>query len=225
MSVARLDPFTLVFGELADERFPALRASLTAGGTDPFDRDAFILDRAVAEFLRDLVPEDAPTEALREFIAVLHHSYLFWDGGCRVVTGRDTGMPSFPLPASSPARPSLAPDSPSAREVASVAAYLQLPDHLYWGQLEAEAPHEPLDGFFVHRHGDGLRALAVFGLHRERPGFTVAEVSGPAPTSLSPRPDRSAPFAPLMDGGAAAGIRSVAGPDELLALAWHSLAP
>lgn len=218
MSTARLDPFTLVFGELADERFPALRASLTAGGTDPFDRDAFILDRAVTEFLRELVPEDAPTEALHEFIAVLHHSYLFWDGGrvVKLADGRIGGSADELLRAIS-VRPSA---HPPIRP-----QYLQLPDHLYWGQLEADAPHEPLDGFFVHRDGDGLRALAVFGLHRERPGFTVAEVSGPAPTSLPPRADRSAPFAPLMDGGAAAGIRSVAGPDELLALAWHSLAP
>jgi hypothetical protein len=100
-----------------------------------------------------------------------------------------------------------------------------LPSHLYWGQLEPDASHEPLDGFFVHSWRDGIRALAIFGMHPERPGFSVAEASGPPPGPLPKRNDGSAPFAPLMDGGAAAGLRSLAGPTELLALAWHSLAP
>ena len=80
-----------------------------------------------------------------------------------------------------------------------------------------------MDGFFIHPLDKGIRALAIFGLHRERPGFSVAEVTGPPVTALPPRADGSAPYAPQMDGGAGAGIRSVAGPDELLALAWHAL--
>jgi hypothetical protein len=214
----RITPFALVFGEIAEERFPGLKASLGAAQVDPADRDAFILDKAVTEFLRDLVPEDAPPESLHEFIAVLQHGYLFWQGGGSVKVLSGTEPPTD--------RHSLAPDSPSARKVASVAAspaYVQLPSHLYWGQPEPEGPHEPVDGFFIHPAPTGIRALAIFGLHRERPGFSVAEVAGAAPTSLPPRADGSAPFAPQMDGGAAAGIRSVAGPDELLALAWHAL--
>ena len=199
-----MTPFALVFGELAEERFPALKASLTGAGIDPADRDAFVLDRAVTEFLRDLVPEDAPPESLHEFIAVLQHSFLFWEAGANVA-----------LPESS-AVPSRAPHAPTAP------LYLQLPSHLYWGQLEPDAPHEPLDGIFIHRWKEGVRALAIFGMHPERPGFSVAEVAGTAPAPLSKRADGSAPFAPLMEGGAAAGLRSVSGPAELLALAWHS---
>lgn len=206
----RTDPFTLVFGELAGERFPALQASLAASGKDPFDRDAFILDQAVTEFLRDLVPEDAPPESLHEFIAVLQQGYLFWANGARIVSVTTVGLPSA-LTHAPPA--TLAP------------LYLQLPSHLYWAQLEPNEPHEPLDGFFVHGSGQGLRALAIFGVHPERPGFSVAEVAGEPPAPLPLRPDGSAPFAPLMEGGAAAGLRSVAGPNELLALAWSSLPP
>jgi hypothetical protein len=206
----RTDPFTLVFGELAEERFPALKASLASGGKDPFDRDAFILDQAVTEFLRDLVPEDAPPESLHEFIAVLQHGYLFWSAGRRVFENTKAEPPSGPLPAYPPDR---------------LPAYLQLPSHLYWAQLEPDEPHEPLDGFFICPVGQEVRALAIFGVHPERPGFSVAEVAGEPPAPLLPRPDGSAPFAPLMDGGAAAGLRSVAGPDELLALAWSSLPP
>jgi hypothetical protein len=203
----RPSPFDIVFGELADERFPALQVSLGASHVDATDRDAFILDRAVTEFLRDLVPEDAPPESLHEFIAVLQHCYLFWSAGKRYGVSESTGLPSDRPTAGPPDRP----------------LYRQLPSHLYWGQLEPDAPHEPLDGFFIHATGSGIRALAIFGLHPDRPGFSVAEVTGQAPSPLLPRADGSAPFAPQMDGGANAGIRSVAGPDELLALAWHAL--
>jgi hypothetical protein len=206
--VSRITPFELVFGELADDRFPALKASLTAAGIDPLDRDSFVLDRAVTEFLRDLVPEDAPPESLHEFIAVLQHSYLYWADG-RIDGSADNSLPTGDIRQS--ARPPIRP------------TYVQLPSHLYWGQLEPDAPHEPLDGFFLHALGDGIRALGVFGVHRERPGFSVSEVSGRAPVPLAPRMDGSAPFAPLMDGGVAAGLRSVAGQEELLSLAWYSL--
>jgi len=204
----RVSPFDVVFGELADERFPGLKASLGAGKVDATDRDAFILDRAVTEFLRDLVPEDAPPESLHEFIAVLQHSYLYWAAGRRVGVSAGTDLPTGSTHSYPPDR---------------LPAYLQLPSHLYWGQLEPDAPHEPLDGFFVHKFGDGIRALAIFGLHPERPGFSVAEVKGETPAPLLPRADGSAPFAPQMDGGKNAGIRSLSGPDELLALAWHAL--
>ena len=207
--MSRPTPFEIVFGELAEERFPALKASLGAAGIDPADRDAFVLDRAVTEFLRDLVPEDAPTESLREFIAVLQHSYLFWVDGRQVVTATDA-LPTRATSAPAPQRRS---------------AYLQLPSHLYWGQLEPDEPHEPLDGFFVHRWREGIRALAIFGVHPERPGISVSEVAGGPPAPLARREDGSAPYAPLMEGGAAAGLRSVADNEELLALAWSSLMP
>lgn len=204
----RISPFALVFGEIAEERFPALKASLAAGKVDALDRDAFVLDRAVTEFLRDLVPEDAPPESLHEFIAVLQHSYLFWSAGSRVIATESTDVPGAGQAAQPPSR---------------LPAYIHLPSHLYWGRPEPEGPHEPVDGLFVHPFANGIRALAIFGLHRERPGFSVAEVAGAVPAPLLPRADGSAPFAPQMDGGGAAGIRSVAGADELLTLAWHAL--
>lgn len=208
--MSRMTPFALVFGELADERFPALRASLAGAGIDPVDRDAFVLDHAVTGFLRELVPEDAPPESLHEFIAVLQHCYLYWADG-RTDGSAGTGLPTGEI------RPFA---HPPLR-----ATYLQLPSHLYWGRLEPDAPHEPLDGLFIHRWKDGIRALAIFGMHPERPGFTVAEVAGPPPGPLLARAEGSAPYAPLMEGGAAAGLRSVAGPAELLALAWQSITP
>ena len=48
----------------------------------------------------------------------------------------------------------------------------------------------------------------------------MAEVAGPRPTSPA-RPDGSALFAPVMTGGAPAGLASLTGGEELLELGWR----
>jgi hypothetical protein len=79
-----------------------------------------------------------------------------------------------------------------------------------------------LDGFFQYgARPDFLRVLGVFGIHPERPGFSVVEVAGPRPRDLS-RPDNSPLFAPTLVGGSAAGIYSLTGGEELLELGWRS---
>lgn len=86
--MSRTTPFELVFGELAEDRFPALKASLATAKIDRFDRDAFTLDGAVAELLREIIPEDAPADSLHEFIALLQHSHLFWNSGQKILVAR-----------------------------------------------------------------------------------------------------------------------------------------
>jgi hypothetical protein len=83
--------------------------------------------------------------------------------------------------------------------------------------------HEPLDGYFQYAlPGDeSLQVLGVFGMHPERPGFSVVEVSGPRTMALA-RADGSALFATTLPGGAAAGLFSVSGEEELLELGWRS---
>jgi hypothetical protein len=85
--------------------------------------------------------------------------------------------------------------------------------------------HEPLDGCFTHALPDGsLRVLGVFGLHPDRAGFSVVEVAGARTPALA-RESGDPLFTPLMDGGAAAGLRSIAGEEELLELGWRARAP
>ena len=206
----RLDPFTLVFGPMAEERFPALRASLEQSGRDPRDRDAFLLDRAVVELLRDLVPEEHDPAEIDDFVATLHHAYLFWLGGRHVVAIAPERAASLLATETHSAPPSLRPS-----------AYCQFPERLIWGQLTADGPHEPLDGIFLHPRGDALAALGVFGLHADRPGLSVAEVIGPRPAPLA-RVDGSPIFSPVLPGGGAAGLHSLAGGEELLELAWRA---
>jgi hypothetical protein len=63
--------------------------------------------------------------------------------------------------------------------------------------------------------------LGVFGMNRERDGFSVVEASGPRAHNLA-RPDGSALFGPVMPGGDAAGLHSIAGAEELLELGWRA---
>jgi hypothetical protein len=63
--------------------------------------------------------------------------------------------------------------------------------------------------------------LGVFGLHRDRAGFSVVEVTGSRPGALV-RADGSGLFSPTLPGGVAAGLFSLTGEVELLELGWRT---
>jgi hypothetical protein len=136
--------------------------------------------------------------------------------GERVLTVSEPELAQL-LSDSPPVRPS---DCPPVRP----SVYCQLPALRVWGTPEAAASAEPLDGWFVAPRTDPvepLSALAVFGLNPQREGFTTVEVAGPRPLPLQ-RPDGSALFSSTLTGGAAAGLSSLAGSEELLELAWRA---
>lgn len=211
----RVDPFTLVFGVLAEERFPGVAGSLSATGRVETDRDAFILDRAVVELLRDLVPEPHDADGISEFVATLHHAYLYWRAG-RPVVSIDRGRAAALLsPDPTTIRPS---DHPTDRP----STYYRFPERLVWAPLTPDAPHEPLDGLFVRATAPGaLDVLGIFGVHAGRPGFGVAGAAGTRPPSLT-RADGTPSFSPVLPGGDAAGLHSLVGTDELLELAFRA---
>lgn len=211
----RIDPFTLVFGALAEERFPGLTASLRASGHDEADRDAFVLDRAVVALLQDLVPEPHDTDGIPDFVATLHHAYLFWRAGRKLIPIDAPRAALLLGPEHSTSRRSGPPPiGPSA--------YYQFPARLIWAPLTPEAPHEPLDGFFARSPATGvLDVLGIFGVHPGRPGFGVAGTTGTRPRSLT-RADGTPTFSPALPGGDAAGLHSLVGADELLELAFRT---
>jgi hypothetical protein len=65
------------------------------------------------------------------------------------------------------------------------------------------------------------RVLGVFGIHPERAGFSVVEVSGSRPGQLR-RQDGTSLFSPSLPGGAMAGLFSLVGEEELLELGWRT---
>ena len=212
--MSRSTPFDLVFAELAGEHFPAIREALAAAGHDPRDRDAFLLSLPAMTLLRKLRPDDSEAgEGVEELAALAHHAYLAWDAG--VVTWRaDLDWVRIALGAGA-----------AHADAAPSAGYLQVPERLVWAALAPDTAAEPLDGVFVHSmsHG-GLRVLGIFGMHPGRKGFSVAEAVG-TPGAALVRADGSALFLPVLPGGAAAGIYSLVGPEELVELAGRLLVP
>lgn len=200
---ARPHPFRLVFGGLAEARFPAIRDAV---GDAPA-LDHFLLAEAVVELLQELRPEEGIGEAMDDFVAFTHAAYSFWAAGEPTV--------EFDLPATR----ALCTSSEFPRAIAPErTAYIQISPRLVWGKLEPDAPHEPLDGWFALPDPAGLRVVACFGVHPERPGLSVVSLAGSVPASVV-RADGTPRFAPTMEGGEVAGLFAVASPEELLLLA------
>jgi hypothetical protein len=208
----RPTPYDVAFGPEAEERFVRIRASLAASGRDPHDADAFVLDREVVTYLRELVPEEGVGEGMAQHVALLHHAYLYWaDGGWLVRLSRARGTA---LLAQEPERtPTIRSDDPLPR-----AFYLQLPERLVWAELAPDEPHQPLDGLFVRPWpSSGYFVLAIFGLHPDREGFSVVDAEGYRDATYA-RDDGSPLFHPVLPGGTAAGLFSIIGAEELLEL-------
>ncbi|HWB42731.1 MAG TPA: hypothetical protein VG500_15825 [Gemmatimonadales bacterium] len=210
--MARATPFELVFQRAAESSFPRIAASLAAAGHDPADRDAFLMDGEVVTLLRDLRPDEGLGEAMDQMVALVHHAYLAWaGGGITVPLARETVEE---LLGAAP------PEVPDSNEIP--AYYAQFPERMVWAKVvEGEAP-EPLDGVFVSREPAGaLRVLGIFGLRPDRPGFSAVEAAGGRAEGLA-REDGSPLFDPTLPGAAAAGLRSIAGEEELLELGWRT---
>lgn len=208
--MARPTPFELVFGHPTASAMTRVRDSLEAAGRDPWDRDAFLLDREVVTLIRELRPDGGVGEAIDQLAAFLHHAYLVWREGQHVVgLARDA------------ARALLAGEAEPAAGAPPPAYYIQFPERLVWAQVVDGHPHEPLDGLSV-LSGRRLRVLGVFGLAPQRMGMSLVEAEGPRPVGLA-RPDGTPLFAPVLPGGAAAGLHSITGVEELLELGARTM--
>ena len=192
-----------------------MKEGIAAAGSDPRNRDAFVLVREVVEFLREMRTEDAGREGIAELVAFTHSAYLFWlDGECLVRVDQDTLEALLSGVA--------APDSGALGR----SYYLQLPAQRVWGETVPGAAVEPLDGSFVIPGDPGFGVVGVFGLHPGREGLTVVSAEGPRARHLV-RPDMTPLFSPRLPGGARARLFQVVGPEELLELVYrvHGLLP
>jgi len=205
---ARPHPFTMVFGEVANESFPGLRDDLERAAVDQSDRDAFLLHRGVAQLVRDLEPEGGMGEAVAQLAALVHHAFLYWRHGEWTIRLEHGAARTLLREGRAGSPPPTLPD----------AWYVQLPRQLVWGQLGDGEPYQPLDGCFVAWASTGLRVLGVFGVHAGRMGFSVAEAAAPRWPGEDPTGDRMR-FSPRMDGAESAGLYSLNSAEDLLVLA------
>lgn len=214
MTAPRPFPWTALIEALGGQRFEEIRSALAKAGTDPLDRDAFLLDAAVGRLLRDLVPDDAPAEAVTSYGALLQALYVHWSHGSSVRVlerGAATALLAAPPGGITPS------ETPAA-------CYVQLPERLVWAAPAPGAAHEPMDGIFITRSPRGFRALAVLGFRPERQGFTTVEADAALPMlPLEPRADGRAPFATVLPAGERMGFFSVTTAPELALLALLAL--
>lgn len=217
MSAPRPHPFALVFGDMAADRFPEVRDALQGN----LDIEHFLMTPAAVELLHELRPEEGLGDAVDDFVSFVHAAFCYWHDGEHTTTVDTTTVRD--IMANSEQRTANDPETlpPIADRRSPFVTYVQLPPRLLWSQVESSEIHEPLDGWFVVPQGDARRVVACLGLHAERPGLSVLVATGTEPLTLA-REDGTAPFAPLMEGGAAAGLHSVADADELLWLAWRT---
>src|SRR6478672_3478302 len=212
MQVTRPTPFDLAFQDAVQSEFPAIHDALEKAGTDPRDRDAFLMVREVISLIRDLRPDEGLGSGIDQLAALVHHAYLFWDGG-----GATVELSSSELE-------TLLQFGPSGKTVEGALAkplYAQLPLRRMWARVVDGDPAEPLDGCFIHLADEStLRVLAVLGMHPERPGFSVVEVIGHLPGRLQ-REDGTPLFSAALPGGDRAGLFSIVGGEELLELGWR----
>lgn len=210
MSTPPVHPFELVFAAMAAERFPAIRSALPAHA----DLDTFLLTAPAMELLRELRPDEGLGDSVDEFVAFVHAAYRFWEAGEELLRLDDTATRLL-CAAAVGSVVDMATPRPGT------VAYIQVAPRLIWGRLDDGDAYEPLDGWFAVPVPGGMRVVACFGVHANRPGLSLLVVEGVAPHDLR-REDGSALFAPLMPGGDTAGLHAVVAPEELLLLAWRA---
>lgn len=153
---------------------------------------------------------------------LLHHAYLYWAAEQRVYQISEDAL-----------RRAVA-EKRITTELPHAAQYLQLPELRVWGTPNEGSPPEPLDGMFVSEADSAgqIAVLAIFGIRPDRPGFSAVGLEGRADPDdpgageieiAAARDDGSAPFAPKLAGGTAAGLYSVANAGELLLLTCRLL--
>jgi len=210
--MTRVAPFDLVFHDLLGE-LDGLAGAAARAGKEPRDRAAFARVPEVLRLVERIAPpRGSATGAGDEYAALLYAAFRFRAAGERVLAVSRRQLE----PALAVAPPAAAPRIPAG------ACYLQLPPGWFWARATDDGAHEPLDGCFLIEgsRGDELTIVAVLGLRRERGGFTQVTLHvAPGDFAEARAVRRDPPFAPLMEGGTAAGFRSLATPAELLTLA------
>lgn len=216
--MSRTTPFAVAFAGLV-ERFETIQREAKTAGGDLTDRVQFAKLPTVQRLLSDVAqPEllEAHPDAADEYLTSIFIGFRFWEAGQPIVA-IDKQWFEQQLHTSAPA------DVPT---VPGDVCYLQWPQRWFWAQIAPDAPHEPLDGVFVAGSGPrGERTvMAVLGLRPERHGFSQLVVRAtPHDFLAAHRELRSPPFSPTLEGGNAAGLRSLVSVAELLHLVLLAL--
>lgn len=220
---ARTTPYEIILEPLEQTAFPAIAAEAAQRGVDARRRDQFLLLGQVGATLKDIVPDDAPPDALEEYGELLYQGYQFWVFGRRLYVLDDAVTERLTAPQLDLGDWSLA---------APPACYIQLPYQRVWARVSAEAAFEPVDGCFAvvddtapaPDAGAHLRLQLILGLRRDRPGISLVsyrtdlDPSTAARLAQSPWRENAPAFSNAIPGGELRGLRSLVTTSELEAL-------
>lgn len=212
--MSRLHPFDFVFADFAAKHFPEIQREAPDPNLDLGTLTRLPATQNALQALGGLDPDDS-APVITEYLLLLFAAYRYW------VAGQSTRT------VARPALEALLADSPAEHApFPEGACYLQLPGHMFWATIGEAAPHEPLDGLFVIGPGASgeVTVVAVLGLRSGREGFSQIAVTAPGAEIAAVEATLPSPaFAPMMQGGAEAGFRSVTSEAELLYLARLAL--
>ncbi len=217
--MSRLHPFNYVFGELAPERFSALReaakdADYELGSCVQFQRFQPALDLLAELLPRE--PREITGTVIEQYGTLLYAAYRYWSAGLHSFElSRDQA--STMLQTEAVDRPPLIPHG---------ACYLQLPERWFWARIDPQSPYEPLDGMFVvaDQKGTETTVVGVLGFRPDRGGFSQLALSVPLEDwERAGETVRRPLFAPVMTGGDRAGVYSLVSEGELLYLTHLAL--
>ncbi len=208
--MSRPHPFDVIHGALSEEWFSEIG--------DPGDRLQFQQLPPVQRVLGELktADQEAAGAAAEEYGILLYAVHRFWQAR-RYSISLDRAA----------VEQALAIEATRAAEVPHGACYLQLPERLFWARIGEDVPPEPLDGMFIAAGAGGreITVLAVLGLRPERHGFSQIAVTAPPEDFVRARDFARRPlFAPVLEGGERAGVKSLTSEAELLHLANLALA-
>lgn len=228
----RVTPYELAFAEAGFEErlFPAVEGEAQRIGVDAARKDMFGFLSSAGSALHEMVPAEAPPDALDQHRAMLFHAFNFWRYG-KWLYLFESAVARYLVEAA----PAL---SGWQVVVPHAALYIQLPANLFWASIAPDTPPEPIDGFFV-TVADGtdplgasyhqIDALMVLGIRRHRAGFSVI----PFETEVGPgiaaewmevqgRPEGK-DFENILPGGEMTGLYSILTTAEALKLLARAL--
>lgn len=213
----RTHPYDYAFASL-EPQFQAIRDEAASLARDDLDRVQFAALPSVQHLLNGIEAPDKVSQhaaAGQEYRAVLFAAYRYWDAGLRT---QPVSKSSFELALGWSSKP-------LALEEKPLALYLQLPEQWFWTQIDEAAPHEPIDGIFVATSPRReITLVAPLGVRGDRAGFSQVSIAATLEELWNARELRRVPpFAPVIEGGDRAGMRSIVTTAELLDLAAVAL--
>lgn len=225
---ARVTPYELIIEPLESAAFPAIRAEAEQRGTDIRRRDQFLLLGTVGATLKEIVPDNAPSDAIDEYGELLYQAYQFWTFGRRLYVLAEDVIARLTQPVF---------DVEDWQLAAPPSCYIQFPYQRLWARVSAEAPFEPVDGCFVvvddteptPQGGAHLRVQLVLGLRADRPGISLVSYRTDldphriAEYANTPWREEGPAFSNAIPGGERKGYETLATTSELQALVLRTL--